>query len=402
MLQALDPHSWVWQSSSWPTFHHDEHTVAGPLARARFAQGKLLGKAEAVGAQGFTSAQREVWTEEAVATAAIEGERLDVDAVRSSVARRLGIASSFTAAVPRHVEGLLDVMEDAAAGWDSPLTAGRLCRWQGALFPTGHSGLRRIEVGRYRSHSEPMQIVSGPVGREQVHYEAPPSAAVPAEMRSFLDWFDRTRRVTAGGPADGLVRAGVAHLWFESIHPFEDGNGRVGRAIVDMALAQDARLAHRLHGLSHEFYARRSRYYDELNGAQRGSGDATAWLRWFLEVFEASCLRVTALIDESVARARFWSEHKDVELNDRQRKALNRMLEPGPGRFEGGMTARKYAAVTKTSGPTATRELVDLVQKGLLVPRGEGRSRRYELTIPGWEWVPGRANPTAAAAASSG
>jgi Fic family protein len=388
MSNRRNPSGWVWQSPSWPAFPYDERALAAPLARARLAQGRLLGKAEAVGAQGFASALRELWTEEAVATAAIEGEHLDVDAVRSSVARRLGIASSFTAAVPRHVEGLLDVMEDAAARWDSPLTEGRLGGWQAALFPTGYSGLRRIEVGGYRSHPEPMQIVSGPVGGGTVHYEAPPSAAVPTEMRSFLDWFDRTRRVTAGGAADGLVRAGLAHLWFESIHAFEDGNGRVGRAIVDMALAQDARLAHRLHGLSHEFRDRQSEYYDELNRFQRGSGDSTSWLLWFLEAFEASCVRVAALIDESVARARFWSDHKDVELNERQRKALNRMLEAGPGRFEGGMTARKYASLTKTSGPTATRELSGLVQNGLLVPRGEGRSRRYELTLPGWEWAP--------------
>ena len=379
---------WVWQSESWPTFHYDEQALAAPLARARLAQGRLLGKAEAVGARGFAGALRELWTGEAVATAEIEGEKLDVDAVRSSVARRLGVASAFAAAVPRHVEGLLDVMQDAAARWDSPLSEERLCTWQAALFPTGYSGLRRIEVGRFRSRPEPMQVVSGPMGRETVHYEAPPSAAVRAEMRNFLDWFNRSRQVTAGGPADGLVRAGLAHLRFESIHPFEDGNGRIGRAVLDMALAQDARLGHRLHGLSQEFRDRQSEYYDRLNHAQRGAGDATSWLLWLLEAFEDACTRAAALIDESVARARFWSENKDVALTERQRKALNRMLEAGPGRFEGGMTARKYAALTQTSGPTATRELVDLAQKHLLVPRGEGRSRRYELTIPGWEWLP--------------
>jgi len=379
--------TWVWQSRSWPNFHYDEQALAAPIARARLAQGRLLGKAEAVGAQGFAGALHELWTGEAVATAEIEGEKLNVDAVRSSVARRLGIASSFTAAVPRQVEGLLDVMEDAAARWDSALTEERLCTWQAALFPTGYSGLRRIEVGRFRSHSEPMQIVSGPIGHETVHYEAPPSAAVRAEMRSFIDWFNSTRQITAGGRADGLVRAGLAHLWFETIHPFEDGNGRIGRAALDMALAQDARLGHRLHGLSQEFRDRQSEYYDRLNSAQRGTGDATSWLLWLVEAFEASCARGAALIDESVTRARFWNEHREVALTKRQRKALNRMLEAGPGRFEGGMTARKYAALTKTSGPTATRELVDLVQKALLVARGEGRSRRYELTLPGWEWV---------------
>ncbi len=387
MPETTNP-TWVWQSQSWPTFPYDEQALAAPLARARLAQGRLLGKAEAVGAQGFAGALRELWTGEAVATAEIEGEKLNVDAVRSSVARRLGIASSFAAAVPRQVEGLLDVMEDAAARWDSPLTEDRLCTWQAALFPTSYSALRRVEVGRFRSHPQPMRIVSGPMGHETVHYEAPPSAAVRAEMRSFLDWFNRTRAVSAGGPADGLVRAGLAHLWFETIHPFEDGNGRIGRAVLDMALAQDARLGHRLHGLSQEFRDRQSEYYDRLNYAQRGSNDATSWLLWLVDAFEASCARGEALIGESIARARFWNEHKDVALTGRQRKALNRMLEAGPGRFEGGMSARKYAALTNTSGPTATRELVDLVRKALLVARGEGRSRRYELTLPGWEWVP--------------
>lgn len=373
---------------SWPDVRLDLQALAVPLARARLAQGRLLGKADALGAKGYAGTLQELWTGEAMATAEIEGEKLNVDAVRSSVARRLGIASSFAAAVPRHVEGLLDVMEDAAARWDSPLTQERLCRWQGALFPTGYSGLHRVEVGTFRTHTEPMQIVSGPIGRETVHYEAPPSAAVRAEMRSFLDWFNGTREVTVGGPMDGLVRAGIAHLWFESIHPFEDGNGRVGRAVLDMALAQDARLGYRLHGLSQEFRDRQARYYDELNRAQRGSGDATAWVLWFLEAFVASCTRAATLIDESAARARFWSEHSGVALTERQRKALNRMLDAGPGRFEGGMTPRKYAALTETSSASATRELTDLARKGVLVPKGQGRARRYELAIPGWEWVP--------------
>ena len=379
---------WVWQSEAWPHFNLNMEVLAESLARARHAQGKLIGKAESVGAQGFSGPLQEMWTAEALATAEIEGEKLNVDAVRSSVARRLGIASSFTAAVPRHVEGLLDVMEEAAAQWDSDLTATRLCVWQGALFPTGHSGLHRVQVGTFRTHAEPMQIVSGPIGSEKVHYEAPPSAAVPAEMRSFLEWFNRTRTGTVGGPSDGLVRAAVAHLWFECIHPFEDGNGRIGRAVLDMALAQDARLGHRLHGLSEEFRDQRQAYYDQLNRAQRGSGEATGWVLWFLEAFRASCARTSALIDESITRAQFWSEHRDVELTERQRKAVNRMLEAGPGRFEGGMTPRKYASLTGTSGPSATRELADLVRKNVLAPRGAGRSRRYELTIPGWEWVP--------------
>lgn len=379
---------WVWQSPSWPHFTYDAAATANAVAQARLAQGKLLGKANAVGAAGLSSTKLDIWTGEALATSAIEGERLNVDAVRSSVARRLGITSFATVAVPRNVEGLLDVMDDATAKWITELTEERLCGWQRALFPDGYSSLRKIEVGRYRSHEAPMQIVSGPIGKESVHYEAPPSSAVRAEMRNFLDWFNRTREAMPGGTLDGLVRAGLAHLWFETVHPFEDGNGRVGRAVVDMALAQDVRLPYRLHGLSVEFQRQQASYYAALNQAQRETGDATAWLLWFVDAFRVSCQSTTVLIDEALDRARFWNEHRDVSLNERQRKVLNTLLEAGPGRFEGGMTARKYQALTGTSGATATRELSDLAVKGLLVPCGGGRSTYYDLTMPGWAWTP--------------
>lgn len=387
-MDSPTPSLWVWQSPNWPHFTYDAAATANAVAQARLEQGKLLGKANAVGAAGLSSTKLEIWTGEALATSAIEGERLNVDAVRSSVARRLGITSFASVAVPRNVEGLLDVMDDATAKWTTELTEGRLCGWQRALFPDGYSSLRKIEVGRYRSHAEPMQIVSGPMGKETVHYEAPSSNAVRAEMRNFLDWFNRTREVLPGGTLDGLVRAGLAHLWFETAHPFEDGNGRVGRAVVDMALAQDVRLPYRLHGLSIEFQRQQANYYAALNQAQRGTGDATAWLLWFVDAFRASCQFTSVLIDESLDRARFWNEHKNVSLNERQRKILNKLLEAGPGRFEGGMTARKYQAVTGTSGATATRELRDLAVKGLLVSRGGGRSTYYDLTIPGWAWTP--------------
>lgn len=379
---------WIWQSRSWPRFTYDVSAIAEAVGRARLEQGKLLGKADAVGAAALSLTQRDIWTGDALATSAIEGEVLNLGAVRSSVARRLGIASSFAAAVPRNVDGLLDIMEDAAANWNTALTAARLCRWQRALFPDARSSLRKIEVSRFRSHADPMQIVSGPVGRETVHYEAPPSNAVRAEMRSFLDWFNRTRKVTSGGKDDGLVRAGLSHLWFETVHPFDDGNGRVGRAIVDMALAQDARLPYRLHGLSVEFQRQQANYYTALNHAQRGDGEVTAWLTWFVDAFRNACQRSAALIDEGLDRARFWTAHKNIALNERQRKVLNILLEAGPGRFEGGMTPRKYQALTSTSGATATRELTGLSANGLLVPGGAGRSRHYNLALAGWGWVP--------------
>lgn len=377
---------WIWQSTAWPNLTYGAERLAVPLARARAEWGRLLGKAEAISAGDLAYVQRDVWSGEAVATAAIEGENLDLAAVRSSVARRLGVPDATAVGVPRNVEGLLDVMESATADRGSDLTDDRLCRWQSALFPAGGSALREVEAGRYRTSDAPMQIVSGPMGHETVHYEAPPSAAVRAEMHVFLDWFNRTR----GGPLDGILRAGLAHVWFESIHPFEDGNGRVGRAIVDLALAQDAGAATRLHGVSTEMRRRQDDYYAALNEAQRSSGDVTGWMLWFVQVVGDACRASGTLIDEALARARFWSDHRDVALNERQRKALNRMLEAGPGRFEGGLTPRKYVGMTRASSATATRDIADLVRKGLLEPSpAGGRSVYYNLAIPGWGWRPG-------------
>ena len=376
---------WIWQAPAWPEFRYDRDAVSAVASQARLEQGVLLGKAAALGAQELPLTQRDVWAEEAVSTAAIEGESLDLAAVRSSVARRLGISSTFAAAVPRNVEALLDVMEDATADWTTDLSDERLCRWQAALFPGGLSSLRTIEAGRYRTHAEPMRIVSGPVGKETVHCEAPAASTVAKEMRRFLAWFNDTR---AKPPADGIVRAGISHVWFESIHPFEDGNGRIGRAIVDMALAQDARTPNRLLGMAARMHKDRARYYEALNRAQRGTGDITQWLTWFIEAFAASCQATSELIDESLARARFWSEHRATSINERQRKALNKMLEAGPGRFEGGMTAKKYQSLTGAIKITASRDLAELADAGLLVRQGAGRSTFYNLPMPGWAWSP--------------
>ena len=376
---------WIWNSPTWPALTYDGRSLEEPLRRARSECGRLFGRAEAIAADERAHVERDVWSGEAVATAAIEGEVIELASVRSSIARRLGIDASLAASVPRQVEGLLDVMESAAADWDGALTAERLCRWQAALFPAGGTALRVIESGRFRTHDDPMQIVSGPMGRERVHCVAPPSAAVPGEMQRFLEWFNRTRE----GTIDGVLRAGLAHVWFESVHPFEDGNGRVGRAVVDLALAQDARQATRLHGVSSELRRRQREYYDALNVAQRGGGDVTEWLAWFVDVFTESCRTRAALIDESLVRARFWQANRQVALNERQRKVLNRMLEAGPGRFAGGLTPRKYVRLTGTSSVTAWRDIDDLVRKGLLVKgAAAGRSTYYDLTIQGWGWVP--------------
>jgi Fic family protein len=373
---------WLWQSPDWPRLHVDNAALAQPMATARLAQGRLLGKSEALGRLGALPAEQLVWAGEAVATAAIEGEKLDPVAVHSSVARRLALAGPAVA-VPPAVEGLLDVMQDAAESWARPLDKDRLCRWQAALFPTGQSGLQTITVGAFRSGAAPMQIVSGPQGREVVHFEAVPSAVVDAETRAFLEWFEATR---GNDTLDGLVRAALAHLWFETIHPFDDGNGRIGRALVDLAVAQDVRAPWRLHGLSRRLLKERDPYYDALNAAQRGDTDVTTWVAWFLRTFEAACRDSLEVVDEAVERAQYWARFREVALSDAQRKALARMLDAGRGKFEGGMTPRKFIALTGLSRATATRELTDLAAKGLLVQVGAGRSTRYELPMPGWQW----------------
>ncbi|MCA3051594.1 MAG: Fic family protein [Burkholderiales bacterium] len=378
-------HLWVWQSTGWPPIKVDVQALSATLGRTRSELGKLLGKIEAVGKADIALSARDIWTQDALATAAIEGEALNLDAVRSSVAKRLGVASDYKPAVPRDIEGLLDVMEDAATKWDTDLTEERLFSWHHELFPQEKNSLRQITPGQYRVAPEPMQIVSGRMTREKVHYEAPPSVSVPIQMRKFLTWFNATRD---DGQTDGLVRAALAHLWFESIHPFEDGNGRIGRAILDMAIAQDMRSNFRMHGLSIELRDQQQQYYDALNRVQRCEADPSSWTIWLLDSLRLACQSSSRVVDQALDRARFWSRHRDVDLNERQRKVLNKMLEAGPGGFEGGMTPKKLQSIASVAGATATRDLVELVEKGLMVRRAAGRSTRYELALEGWEWKP--------------
>lgn len=387
----MNVRTWLWQVPDWPALTFDLTRIAAPLAAARLAQGRLLGKTEALDELGQLPTEQRVWTEEALATAAIEGDVLDASALRSSIARRLGLAGPAMGA-PRAVEGLLDMMQDASHRWDEPLTPERLCAWQAALFPTGRSGLHPIVTGQWRSGPEPMRIVSGPLDREVVHYEAPPAAAVPAEMQALLAWFNTPTR---GGRHDGLVRAALAHLWFETVHPFEDGNGRVGRALLDLALAQDVRAAWRMHGASVRLNKDRQAYYDMLNQAQRGDVDVTAWVVWFLETFARACVDSTVVVEEAVERGQYWARFRHVSLDERQRKALSRMLDAGRRGFEGGMTLRKYLSLTGTSRATAQRDLAHLVDQGLLVSMGAGRATRYELPMPHWRWNAGDASPAA-------
>ena len=372
---------WIWQQSDWPKFAFDMKAVAPVLSQARNTQSRILGKAQALGLANLGTALAEIWVEEASATARIEGEKLDLTAIRSSVAFRLGMASVGTAS--RLVEGLIDLMDDATRHWREPLTAERLCGWQAALFPTGFAGVKKVKSGALRTHATPMQIVSGPIGHEKVHFEAPPSRRLPRELGEFLDWFQSSR----DSPVDGLLRAGTAHLWFETLHPFEDGNGRVGRAVIDLALAQDAKLDQRLYSVSRRLAENRNDYYAELAAASRGSLDITRWLTWFVGQFDEACRASEGVIDLSLAKARFWLEHGQAPLNERQRKAVNKILDAGPGGFEGGMSTEKYGHLVRVSRATAYRDLEELVRHGLLTQAGVGRGTRYFAAMEGWNAV---------------
>ena len=388
---------YVWQQPAWPTLSADYQRAGAALSEARRLQGVVEGKAQAIGIARDGEIARAVMEEEVTATAAIEGERLDPAAVRSSVMRGLGLAAAGPR--DRSVDGLVAVINDATIAFDSPLDDDRLHRWQSALFPGGTSGLRRIAVGRYRDHPEPMQIVSGMPDREVVHYEAPPSDRVAAEMGLFLDWFARTAPVKDRAPQlEGLARAAIAHLWFESIHPFEDGNGRIGRAIVDMAITQDHPGGVRLISLSGQLLASRKGYYDALNAAQRGSGDVTDWVIWFARQYALACEHSSRVIDRAIEKARFWTAHAGIALNERQRKVLQRLLDDGDGGFLGGLNAEKYMKLTGTSKPTATRDLAHLVKAGLLWTRGRGKAMRYYVNVPGWDHAVGRDSAVGAAA----
>lgn len=366
--------AYIWAAHGWPALTFRQDILTGPLSRARLAQGTVLGLAHALGLDRHPEIVHDIWVAEAMATAGIEGEKLNLDAVRSSVMRKIGIAHS--GASSRLVDGLVDVMDDATRNFSGKLTHARLCNWQAALFPTGRSGLARIELGKYRTQADSMQIVSGRPGKEKVHYVAPPSERVHAEMTRFLAWF-RDSAPDGKIDVDGLVRAAVAHLWFESIHPFEDGNGRIGRAVCDMALAQDAKAPSRLYSLSRQLHESRSHYYDRLNAAQCGGLDVTDWIVWFAGQFEEACNKSAAIIRAAVDKGHFWQSAP--EMNERQKKVVQKLLDAGAGGFEGGMSAAKYGNITGASKATATRDLADLAEKGVLEITGQGRGTRYLL-----------------------
>lgn len=397
---------YIWQHRAWPQLSFDAAALAPALDQARLEQGRLLGLLGAIGLEQANAVQRDLWVQEALATAAIEGEQLNLESLRSSVAHRLALADAPGA--DRSADGLVQVMQDALANHSAALDLDRLCRWQSALFPGGTSGITRIAVGRLRDHADAMQIVSGTLGREVVHYEAPPSDQVASELDRLLTWFASTRpsdTAPTSTAVNGIARAALAHLWFESIHPFEDGNGRLGRALADMALAQDMQ-AHdaqaspvlvRVYGLAHQMLKTRAAYYDALNHAQRLRGvtpeastiDATPWVQWFVQAFTRACVTSQAVVRDATDKAQFRLRAAQCHINARQSKVLERLLDAGHvgsgGGFLGGMTNEKYAKITATSKATATRDLADLAAHGLLRVEGVGKATRYAVNVPGWE-----------------
>jgi Fic family protein len=373
--------TWIWRTAAWPNLVYDAQVAAPDLAMAYRMHGVVEGKAKAILLGSTSEVALDALSDDVLATAAIEGERLSLDVVRSSVMRRLGLAASGP--VDRRVDGLVQLMSDATTQCDEPLDEDRLCRWQSALFPGGTSGIHRIAVGRYRDHDDPMQIVSGMPGREVVHYEAPPSREVPAQMARFLAWFAETSPVN-GKVFDGLARTAIAHLWFESIHPFEDGNGRIGRAIADMAMAQHFRAPVRLYSLSRQLLTSRSEYYDGLNQAQRGDADVTAWVQWFARQCTAAFDTASKVIDQAIEKKHFWDRNATYGLHERQRKVLQRLLDDGNGGFLGGLNVEKYIKMTGVSKATATRDLAEMVEGGQLWSHGVGKAVRYYINVPGW------------------
>jgi Fic family protein len=376
---------WIWQLPEWPSLVFDAQQIQTRLSEARKSQGLLLGKAEMIGLEGLQPHIRDSLTQEALTTSAIEGEKLDPESVRSSVARRLGLGTSGApvAEGKRNIEGLIDVLQDATLNTESPLTLERLCNWHGALFPTGFSGMQRIDVGALRS--VPMEIVSGAIGHSKVHYAAPPAEGLAAQVDAFLTWFNQTHPSTGSRPLDGLVRAAVSHLWFETLHPFDDGNGRIGRAVMQLALGQDMGQPGRIVSLSRQLESCKDRYYSALEQAQRSkSMDVTAWVEWMLAQFSLASEFASSTIDASIQRIRFQAWMSSFPINERQQKTMKKLLDAGPKGFEGGMTTRKHERISQTSTPTAARDLIELERLGLLKKYGAGRSTRYYPAIEGW------------------
>ena len=363
--------NYIHELADWPHLRWDDRKLLPLLADVRHRQGRLLGRMEGLGFGLRVEASLTTLTSDVIKSSAIEGEHLNAEQVRSSIARRLGLEMGGTAAINRDVEGVVEMMLDATQRFGEPLTAERLFGWHASLFPSGHGSLRRITVGAWRPpEAGAMQVVSGQVGREKVHFEAPAAERLQHEMEGFLKWFGASDR------CDPVLKAGIAHFWFVTIHPFEDGNGRIGRAIADMALARAEGSPQRFYSMSAQIETERREYYLTLERCQRGSLDVTAWLEWFLGCLGRTIDGADDALTGVLRKARLWEKINPLPVNERQRQVINRLLDG----FEGKLTSSKYAKLAKCSGDTALRDIDALVERGILVQnQGGGRSTSYSL-----------------------
>lgn len=362
---------WIYEYRNWPNFTWDRESLAQSLITVRHKQGKLLGRMEGLGFDFKQEASLNILTTDILTSSAIEGKTLNPEEVRSSIARRLGLDIGELISAGRDVEGIVEMMLDATQNFQKPLTAKRLFDWHAALFPTGRSGMHKITVGAWRpEEAGPMQVVSGPMGREKIHFEAPPAVKLNKEMKQFLSWLESDQKI------DPALKTGIAHLWFVTIHPFEDGNGRIARAIADMMLARADGVKDRFYSMSARIEAERKSYYAELERQQRNDTDITPWLTWFLECLERAIDGADEILADVLYKAEFWRFVNKQPVNERQRLILNKML----GDFKGHLNTSKYAKLAKCSNDTALRDIRDLVNRSVLIqnPSG-GRSTSYRL-----------------------
>jgi len=358
------------QHKNWPEFTWDNATLIPYVSMIRDLQGRLIGRMEGLGFELREEAELETLTEDIVKTSAIEGEFLNTDEVRSSVARRLGLDISGLPEASRDVEGVVEMMLDATQSYEDPISKDRLCGWHSALFPTGRSGMQRITAGEWRKG--PMQVVSGPMGREKVHYDAPEAGRLEPEMNQFMLWFNSETDL------EPVIKSAISHLWFVSIHPFDDGNGRIARAIADLQLARADRTRQRFYSMSAEILNSKKEYYAILESTQKGSMDINQWIIWFFQRLFDALEASDKTLSKVLVKARFWEQHKTTQFNERQIKMINILL----GDFVGKLHSSKWAKMTKVHRDTARRDIQDLMEKGILTVSGEGgRSTNYLLNL---------------------
>ncbi|MEP7319844.1 MAG: Fic family protein [Panacibacter sp.] len=365
--------NYIHQRKDWSNFTWSHGDLHFTLSKLRHLQGKLTGKMEALGFALREEAMLETLTMDVLKSTEIEGEILNAEQVRSSIARRLGMDISGLVPSDRNVEGVVEMMLNATQKYKQPLTAERLCGWQASLFPTGRSGMYKIVTGKWRNDSTgPMQVVSGAMGKETVHYQAPDAALLNKEMKAFINWFNKEEKI------DPVIKAAIAHLWFITIHPFDDGNGRIARAIADMQLARADASPQRFYSMSAQIRKQRNAYYNILEKTQKGNLDITEWLQWFLDCLFAALTATDKTLARVLNKAQFWKQHTATHISSRQRLMINKILDG----FDGKLTSSKWAKIAKCSADTALRDIQDLIIKNILrKEQAGGRSTNYELTI---------------------